>query len=230
MVLSIIKGWLGEKETQFGMWMKLGNKYLRFHNIIIPINNGTTQIDHILLSRFGIFVIETKNYNGWIFGNEKSKYWTQLLYGKKFKFQNPLHQNFCHTKTLAKHLNVDHYNVHSIIFFIGNTTELKTKLPDNVMTSGLSAYIKRFKSIVFSKSDLNLFQRKIVQLKNLNISTKEHVANLNQRYSKTDICPKCGANLQKKLAKQGKYAGNYFFGCSNYPKCKYTRNIKTSKR
>jgi hypothetical protein len=83
-MLSIIKGWLGEKETQLGLWIKLDSEiYKRFHNLIVPTQNGTTQIDHVLLSKYGIFVIETKNYEDWIFGDEHQKMWTQALYGKR---------------------------------------------------------------------------------------------------------------------------------------------------
>ena len=224
-MLSIFKGWFGEKQTQFGMWLTLGDEYTRFHDVIIPTQNGTTQIDHILLSRYGIFVIETKNINGWIFGNEKSKCWTQSMYGKKYKFQNPLHQNYRHTKALAGYLQTDHDNIHSVVFFIGDTTKLKTELPNNVMTHGLSSYIKRFQSIVYSSSELDLFEQKILQLRDLNISTKEHVANLKSRHSSNSICPKCGSELKQKQAKRGKSAGNYFLGCSNFPKCRYTKNM-----
>ena len=224
-MLSIFKGWFGEKQTQFGMWLKLGDEYIRFHNVIVPTHNGTTQIDHIVLSRFGIFVIETKNINGWIFGNEKSKYWTQIIYGKKYKFQNPLHQNYRHTKALASYLRTDHNNLHSVVFFIGDTAELKTDLPSNVMTSGLSKYIKRFRSNIFSESELDYFEQKIHQLQDLNISRREHVASLRSRYSSDSICPKCGGDLKQRQAKQGKFAGNYFLGCSNFPKCRYTKNL-----
>ena len=224
-MLSIFKGWFGEKQTQFGMWMKLGDEYTRFHDVIVPTRHGTTQIDHILLSRFGIFVIETKNINGWIFGNEKSKYWTQCMYGKKYKFQNPLHQNYRHTKALANYLQTDHDNLHSVVFFIGDTAKLKTALPSNVMTHGLSAYIKSFQSNVFSDLELNSFEQKILQLRDLNISTKDHVANLKLRHASTSTCPKCGGDLKQRQAKRGKSAGNYFLGCSNFPKCRYTKNI-----
>jgi len=224
-MLSIIKGWFGEKQTQFGMWLKLGDEYTRFHDVIVPTYNGTTQIDHILLSRFGIFVIETKNINGWIFGNEKSKQWTQSMYGKKFKFQNPLHQNYRHTKALESYLQTDHDNIHSVVFFIGENTKIKTELPNNVMTHGLSAYIKSFQSNVFSSSELDQFEQKISQLRDLNISTKDHVANLKNRHSSNSICPKCGSELKQRQAKRGKSAGNYFLGCSNFPKCRYTKNM-----
>jgi hypothetical protein len=194
--------------------------------VIVPAPNGTTQIDHLLLSRFGIFVIETKNINGWIFGNEKSKQWTQSLYGKKYKFQNPLHQNYRHTKALASYLNIDHDNIHSVVFFIGDNTKLKTDLPKNVMTHGLSAYIKSFQNNIFSTSEFNLYEQRISGLQKLNISTKEHVASLKSRYSSDSSCPKCGGELKQRQAKQGKSAGNNFLGCSNYPQCRYTKNIE----
>ncbi|WP_024334289.1 nuclease-related domain-containing protein [Desulfotignum balticum] len=225
-MFSILKGWFGEKQTQFGMWLKLGDEYIRFHDVIVPAPNGTTQIDHLLLSRFGIFVIETKNINGWIFGNEKSKQWTQSLYGKKYKFQNPLHQNYRHTKALASYLNIDHDNIHSVVFFIGDNTKLKTDLPKNVMTHGLSAYIKSFQNNIFSTSEFNLYEQSILGLQKLNISTKEHVASLKSRYSSDSSCPKCGGELKQRQAKHGKSAGNNFLGCSNYPQCRYTKNIE----
>jgi restriction system protein len=208
------------------MWLKLGDEYIRFHNVIVPTPNGTTQIDHLLLSRFGIFVIETKNINGWIFGNEKSKQWTQSLYGKKYIFQNPLHQNYRHTKALASYLNIDHDNIHSVVFFIGDNTKLKTDLPKNVMTHGLSAYIKSFQNNIFSTSEFNLYEQRISGLQKLNISTKEHVASLKSRCSSDSSCPKCGGELKQRQAKHGKSAGNNFLGCSNYPQCRYTKNIE----
>jgi len=224
-VLSLFKGWFGEKQTQFGMWLKLGDEYTRFHDVIVPTQNGSTQIDHLLISRFGIFVIETKNINGWIFGNEQSRQWTQSLYGKKYKFQNPLHQNYRHTKALANYLNTDHENVHSVVFFIGDNSELKTDLPKNVMTHGLSAYIKIFRNNVYSVSECNAFEQQIIKLQSLGITTKEHVENLKSRYSNDSVCPKCGGILKRREAKRGRSAGSYFLGCSNYPQCRYTKNI-----
>ena len=63
-------------------------------------NTNTTQIDHIVVSDFGIFCIETKSYSGWIFGNAQQKHWTQVLYRYKKKFYNPLRQNYAHIKAV----------------------------------------------------------------------------------------------------------------------------------
>ena len=75
-MFSIFKGWFGEKLTTFGLWLGLDdNIYRRIHDIILPSKNGTTQVDHVLISAFGIFVIETKNMKGWIFGGQNDSTW-----------------------------------------------------------------------------------------------------------------------------------------------------------
>ena len=158
-IANIFKGWIGEKAVQFGIWLKLDkNTYRRYHGLILQTENGTTQIDHVLLSIYGIFVVETKNYGGWIYGGETQREWTQVFFDKKNKFQNPLHQNYKHTKALASHLNVAHNKIHSIVMFIGDA-ELKTEFPPNVLTGGLAAYIKNFKEVVFDESEIKKMQK-----------------------------------------------------------------------
>ena len=93
--------------------------YHLIKNVTFPTEDGTTQIDHVIVSIYGIFVIETKNYKGWIFGREKQKEWTQQIYKTKNKFQNPLRQNYKHTKTLEKLLNLSDKEIYSVIVFIG---------------------------------------------------------------------------------------------------------------
>src|SRR5512142_2488934 len=89
------KGWLGEKITSAGMWASLDSDiYQRLDNVIVPSSNGTTQIDHVIISKYGIFVIETKNMHGWIFGNTNDDRWTESIFGTKHQFQNPLRQNY----------------------------------------------------------------------------------------------------------------------------------------
>lgn len=107
--------------------------------------NNCTQIDHIIVSVYGIFVIETKNYKGWIFGSETQRQWTQSFpNGRKYKFQNPLRQNYLHIRTLADLLALDISYFHSMIAFIGEC-ELKTRdeLPEYILTSGMVSYVKK---------------------------------------------------------------------------------------
>ena len=222
---SILKGWFGEKCAQVGMWLKLDDEiYKQFNDIILETETGTTQIDHVILSRFGVFVIETKNYNGWIYGGEKQKNWTQNLFGKKHIFQNPLHQNYKHTMALAKRLQINHDKLLPIIFFIGDA-ELKSNFPPNVMNKGLSAYIKTFNKVLFSEMELERLNALMDQLKKEKmISTSMHVKNLRGRYSDLTKCPKCGSLLVERTIKNGPKAGAKFLGCSSFPKCKYIKN------
>src|SRR6185437_8310419 len=63
-------------------------------------NLATTQIDHVVVSNYGIFVIETKSYKGWIFGTANQSHWTQVIYRYKKKFYSPLYQNYAHIKAV----------------------------------------------------------------------------------------------------------------------------------
>jgi restriction system protein len=137
------KGWFGEKMVLRGLHKLDPAQYRVFHDLYLPhpSEQGTTQIDHVVVSPFGIFVIETKNYRGWIFGSEKQPQWTQQIYRRKHKFQNPLHQNKLHVKALMQFLNLPEDHFLSVVLFIGNT-EFKTEMPDNVLNDGLIRWIE----------------------------------------------------------------------------------------
>jgi len=95
-----IKGFLGELDVS-NLLLKLPQEqYIPLNNIMLKTPTGTTQIDHILVSIYGIFVIETKNYKGLILGRENDKQWTQCLSGQKNRFMNPIRQNFGHIQNL----------------------------------------------------------------------------------------------------------------------------------
>ena len=104
------------------------------NNVTLPTTDGTTQIDHILVSRYGIYVIETKDYSGWIFGDLKSPQWTQVIYRQKFRFQNPLHQNFKHIRSVKKLLDfLPEDQVKGVVIFTGDAV-FKTSRPDGIFT------------------------------------------------------------------------------------------------
>ena len=208
----------------FGMWAFIDeNYYRRFHDIIVPSSNGTTQIDHLLVSPYGLFVIETKNMDGWIFGSENQAKWTQQFYRKKFSFQNPLRQNFRHIKCLSEYLNVNETHFHSVVFFIGEC-EFKTDMPSNVLNKGFKAHIESYRIPVLAEPDLSLIIDAIQRLKNDPSLTKaNHLKSLDDRHNSSTVCPKCGGKLVERTARRGPNAGSKFLGCSSYPKCKFTR-------
>ena len=131
------KGYLGEKLLQGYLRANLdANDYTVIHDIMLPLDDGTTtQIDHLVVCRWGIFVIEAKTYKGWIFGNAKQPSWTVTHGRRHYKFQNPLRQNYRHIATLAKCLECDESLFHTIVAFSGEAT-FKTEMPPEVMRFG----------------------------------------------------------------------------------------------
>ena len=79
------KGKYSEKLVYRKM-LNLPDEYTIFNNLLFENNGYSTQIDHLVVSPYGVFVIETKDYKGWIFGGEYSEKWTQNIYGTKFEF------------------------------------------------------------------------------------------------------------------------------------------------
>jgi restriction system protein len=161
--------------------------YIDLNDVTLNTPSGTTQIDHVIVSRYGIFVIETKNMTGWIFGSERQAEWTQSLPGgRKFRFQNPLHQNARHVRVLKEFLDLPPQTLHSIVLFIGDA-EFKRPMPANVMTGGFVTYIKAKQDVVFTEDQV----ASIVQaLKNGRMAPgsethRAHLASLAQRHTKT---------------------------------------------
>lgn len=91
-----------EQFVSSSLYDGLSDEYEIIDNILIPSSGNlpTTQIDHVIISPYGIFVIETKSHQGWIFGDTKSKYWTQVLYRNRYRFYNPFWQNYAHTRAI----------------------------------------------------------------------------------------------------------------------------------
>ena len=147
--------------------------------------------------------------------------WTQQLFRKRFKFQNPLRQNYRHTRCLSEFLGLDRRLLRSVVFFIGDA-ELKTALPDNVLTNGLSNYIKSFTEPVLTPRRVVEIERELQALKTARPSHRaDHVNSLKERYESVTTCPRCGGALVKRLAKKEAMAGNPFYGCVNYPRCRF---------
>lgn len=157
--LPSVKGKLGELYVSKGLRKKLpSDQYRIINDVTLPLDDGgTTQVDHIVVSPFGVFVIETKNMKGWIFGSEKQAKWTQTIYRTKHSFQNPLRQNYKHTQTLAQLLNLPAELFHSVVIFTRNA-ELKTDMPSNVgHLKEMIAFIKSFKpNLIDLKAQLSI--------------------------------------------------------------------------
>ena len=227
------KGKVGEKIVASRLRRQLPDSYFLINDIYLPLEDGTTtQIDHIVISEFGIFVIETKNYSGWIFASEKSRAWTQTIYHEKNTFQNPIRQNFLHICTLSKRLNIPRSYFISVVAFTGDC-DFKTERPAGVVYSRETAgYILSFAKPLIKGRQVQEIADAILKW-NETVTDEmraAHVDNLHEKHrpksfadSSTPICPRCGAPM---ILRHRKSDGGAFYGCSKYPNCRGIVNVE----
>ena len=167
-----------------------GPEYHLIDDITLPMKDGTTQIDHVLVSRKGIFVIETKHYRGWIFGDEKSRTWTQTFNARsKFSFQNPLHQNALHINECIKTLgDLPKHLFRSVVVFTGDGV-LKNGESERVKyLQQLEPHINGFNLDVISQDDVfkAIGKLEVFRKERSEQTDKEHVAYLKRKHNKED--------------------------------------------
>ena len=232
-----------------------GAKFL--FNAYIPKENGeTSEIDVLMICSKGIFVFESKNYSGWIFGNETQRYWYQTLpsgRGRSHKesFYNPVMQNCSHIKHL-KSLIGEQFPIWSIIAFSDRCTLKNIKITStdiyiincHNVAATIASICNQSQQDLLSANDVITLYDKLYAYTQVDETVKEqHIANIHKKTEAetptynpeaTDLsaskqqmqrCPWCGGMLVLRTATRGAKAGNQFYGCSNYPKCKYIQNI-----
>ncbi len=203
-------------------------KYRIINDILIKNSHGTTQIDHVVLSEYGIFVIETKNYSGWIYGGEHSEEWTKNVYGNKYQFRNPLKQNFAHVKALMEVLEITSQDWLIPIIAFSNQAIIQVQSSKNIINfSQLRSCILRYQNPIISIDKLVIWEARLQDYTGYSKDDKQtHIyrvkakADFNKANIQMGICPKCAGKLIERKGKYGK-----FLGCSNYPRCHFTYNL-----
>lgn len=277
-----------------------GAKFL--FNVYIPKENGdTTEIDVLMICPKGIFVFESKNYSGWIFGNESQKNWYQTLPARKGRshkehFYNPVMQNRSHIKHLKTFLG-EQVPIHSIIVFSDRCTLKNIQIQSNDISvinrynvaSVVSAICNQTPTDLLTGNNIGEIYSKLYPFTQVDeIAKAQHIANIQNNMNGRPVqqvqpiqtkpvvqkvatpepaittqtavvsansvmvnetehtvqtaepmpietarqfpkCPRCNGNLVLRTATRGANAGNQFYGCSNYPKCKYTQNLTNNK-
>lgn len=142
---------LGEEEVNKVLSKLSGYKLLS--DIMIRKEDGTSQIDHILIGKKGIFVIETKDYSGTIRGEEYSKYWTQTINKRKNHFYNPIRQNYGHVKSVENLIKEKDIYISLIVFT--NRSKLKGLKTDTpvIQVKKLKKFIRKYKSDIKLSND-----------------------------------------------------------------------------
>ena len=211
------RGKRGENRVKCIIGETIENEQYVINDLIVSNNGNTTQIDHIVINPRGVFVIETKNYSGEIYGSENQREWTQVLaYGNvKNKLYNPLKQNATHVYNVKR--IVGNLPIHSLVVFVQNNTyhiDANNVIPllelKRTLSSGVSVLTVRQMETAYS----------LLLASKTEISTKEHVENIKAQQWNVEhgICPRCSGKL---VLRNGKYGE--FWGCSNYPKCRFIK-------
>lgn len=234
------KGEIGEAIVH-DILSALPDEYKLFDDIVLKTDRGTTQIDHIVVSKYGVFAIETKNYRGDIYGDDNRKEWTQLIvtevtymrkwyktysYVTKNRFYNPVKQAYGHVYEIKKTLyEFPHLKVVPIVVFTGVSNLLNVTTNNHVIhDKNLLNTILEYKTVCLSESDVENIAF-IIEKKNVRnfVDNQTHVHNVMMAQNIADskishgICPRCGGKL---VYRTGRY--RFFYGCSNYPYCKFT--------
>jgi len=243
-LIPTLKGKIGEGVVNLAAKLRLDpNIYHLLKDVTIPSKRGTTQIDHVIVSKFGLFVIETKNYKGWIYASARDPKWTQVNFKQKHRFQNPLRQNYAHICALAELLNLPKEKIHGVVCFMGDA-KFKNGVPEGVFLEGHYVnHIESFQTPVFSETEVeNMIQKIETGRLARGIKTnRDHVRQLRRKRTETEdqkpedikepsanhpsvnkACPACGSVMVLRTAKRGTNAGNQFWGCSRYPACRAT--------
>lgn len=220
---------------------QLSEEYTILNDLVFPTERGTTQVDHVVVSKYGVFAIETKNYTGEIYGDDERKEWTQVIvtevryrrkwwkvytYVTKNQFYNPVKQAYGHVYKIKDILKeYSHLPVIPLVVFVGGADLSKVHSRNRVIYGNqLLSTIALYRSVYLNDSDvskvISILQESNIRLY---VDNRTHIKNLKKAENvvrqtiKSGICPKCGGQL---IQRKGKYGA--FYGCSNYPNCKLT--------
>lgn len=234
------KGKRGETHVH-NILAQLPEGYTVLDDVVLKTASGTTQIDHVVVSQYGVFAIETKNYRGEIYGDDNRQEWTQIIvtdvtYRKKWwktysyvtknHFYNPVKQSLAHMYVIKKALNNwPSLRVIPVVVFAGSAVLNNVTSQHHVVYGNqLLSTIQSYSVPCLSDADVGRVVNCLAQ-KNIReqVDDRTHVSNVyaaKQNYNNkvaSGICPRCGGTL---VRRSGKYGS--FYGCSNYPRCGFT--------
>lgn len=189
-------------------------------------NQSSSQIDHIFICQHGVCVIETKNYSGTIYGNDEQHEWTQVLAGGRVKNQlhSPVKQNATHIYLVKSILGKNVPVFGFVVFVQGNIENVYSRyvcspseLQHRLLTLNLG------NALLSATQQDEVYNTLCNYRDRYSVSEEEHLQDIYKMQSDiaANICPRCGGKL---ILRNGKYG--QFYGCSNYPKCKFTKQLK----
>lgn len=224
----------GEMEVRRRLRRLRRRKYRVANDVMLRSGRGSTeytQIDHVVVSIYGIFSIETKDYKGEIHGTESGSHWTQQLHGHTYRFMNPIRQNYAHVKALAAFLREEGYAdipVYSIVTFPEDTVLWVNA--EEAQVVGWSALVRTVKELsrerCLTKKEMCALHTMLSKKKSTYRGMRRHTADIadakkkQARKIRAAVCPRCGGDLVLRRGKNGR-----FYGCSRFPKCRFTEEL-----
>ena len=180
------KGKLGEKSVAKKLKKLDKHKYKVINDVILKTSRGTSQIDHLVVSNYGIFVIETKNYQGWIVGSENTDNWQQIIYNKKNYFRNPIKQNYSHIKAIEENLKLNNKIKYISIIVFMNGCDLKVNTTTPVLYEhDLLKQIYKYKKQLLSEEEVkNTYKMLLKANKNSMYMRWKHSINVKNNMKK----------------------------------------------
>ncbi len=225
-------GHMGEYLTEYALAHGgLPGRMRLWSNVLVPKDGAVvdeTELDVLMLHERGVFVFESKNYSGWIFGSEGQRMWTQSLNrATKERFYNPVMQNAAHVRVLSKRLVVPERDFVSYIVF-SDRCELKKVPADGegyriCHRDDLLRLVRRdlaSRDVAFNGLQYSTLEQRINELAAASTDEAQafHAQDVQVAQS-GNVCPRCGGRLVRRSGKYGE-----FFGCENFPRCRYTRD------
>ena len=183
---SLYKGKMGEYKIA-GSLASLGRKYFVINDVMIETNDRTSQIDHIVISPHGIFVIETKNYSGILRGAEYDTYVSYECGANRYIIYNPLKQNRSHIRTLMQALGINNKNLFIPILAISDRCicDIEAKTPIVSFSSVCNA-IWQFDCELLTDTEVNdIFQK----IHTMNIADEKERVDYVERVRLLNECP-----------------------------------------
>ena len=223
------KGQRGEDLIEKILYKTVPGEFQVFRNVYVPHGGATSEIDLVMVHETGIFVFESKNYNGVISGSMDARNWVHIHPNReKYLFYNPVRQNRNHIRALSNYLQIPETNFYSYVVFskqckLGNVPE-NTRSIIITQTPELGEQLARTLSALpalYGAEEVQVIADRIAPLTDVDAAVKaKHIRDIRRQWE-SDICPFCGAELVLRRGRHGD-----FWGCSRFPQCRYTRQVQ----
>lgn len=229
------RGEEGERAVA-GILSALPEKFVVMNDVIVPSRTGSAQIDHVVISEYGVFVIETKNYAGFLDGDASESAWQKTHCGRTIEIRNPVMQNSSHVSALSLVLALKKERFVPLVA-LSPECALSERLSSSLRASGVSvvpfpsvaSFVASRRPRVLSRGDVGrlcgelsrvMYRSPLARRRHLRSVARSSVR------GETDYgrCPECGGKVVLVRGKAG-----LFLGCSNFPSCRFSRKWRNGR-